>query len=101
MFREDLDRYDDIVNPLKPWRSASVIFLVAWAVVLADILDLPFAGRMARTGGFDPLILLFPFLVVALYLAFWTVWRIGRLNQKRKSRALRDRLRVDALPPGD
>jgi len=101
MFREDLDRYDDIVNPLKPWRSAAVVFVVAWAVVLADILDLPFAGRMARADGFDPLILLFPFLVVALYLAFWTVWRIGSLNQKRKSRALRDRLRGDVLPPGD
>ena len=101
MFREDFDRYDDIVNPLKPWRSAAVIFLVAWAVVLAGILDLPFAGHLGRRGGFDPVILLFPFLAVALYLVFWTVWRIGSLNQKRKSRALRDRLRRDVLPPGD
>ena len=101
MFSEDLDRYYDIGNPLKHWRSAAVIFLVAGAVVLADILDLPFAGRMARTGGFDPLILLFPFLVVGLYLVFWTAWRIGSRNQKRRSRALRNRLGETALPPGD
>lgn len=101
MLREDLDRYDDVVNPLKPWRSAAVVFLSTGAVVLADVLDLPIAGGQGRRDGFDPVVLLYPFLAVALYLVFWTVWRIGSLNQKRKSRALRDRLRGDVLPPGD
>jgi hypothetical protein len=101
MFREDPDRYDDLYNPLTPWRSAVVVFLLSGAAVLGDVLDLPVLGRWGRRDGFEPLTLLFPFLAVALYLGFWTVWRIGSQNQKRKSRALRERLRGDALPPGD
>lgn len=96
MFDRDPDRYDDIVNPLKPWRSALLVFTVASAVVLLDVLDLPGAGVYGRQPGFDPLILGFPFLVTAAYFVFWTAWRIGAQRQRRRSRALRDRLRGQA-----
>ena len=101
MFREDSDRYDDIINPFTPWRSAVVVFLLSGAAVLGDVLDLPIIGRWGRRDGFEPLTLLFPVLAMALYLVFWRVWRIGLRNQQRRSRALRERLRGDVLPPGD
>jgi hypothetical protein len=100
MFRQDPDRYDDLVNPLKPWRSAGLVFLLTWVVVLADVLDLPFIGSRGQRDGFDPIILAFPFVAVVVYLIFWTVWRGGAARQRRRSRDLRERLQ-DRAPSGD
>ncbi|ADG09694.1 hypothetical protein B7G68_06150 [Caulobacter segnis] len=101
MLRAQPDRHDDVVNPLRPWRSAVLIFLAGWAVVLADILDLPMQGRGARREGFEPAILWLPFLCVAAYLALWMAWSARDGHWKRRSRALRDRLRDEGASPQD
>src|SRR3989338_3128405 len=99
MVQERLDRRDDVVNPLTPWRSAGLIFLAGWAGVLADALGLSFPVRFHRQAVFEPAMLLLPFIVLAGYLTFWIIWRRGESRRKRRSRALRERLQGAAPPP--
>ncbi len=98
MVQERLDRRDDVVDPLTPWRSAGLVFLVSWAVVLADALGLPFPVRFHRHAAFEPAMLLFPFIALAGYLTLWMFWRRGESRRKQRSRALRERLQ-GAPPP--
>ena len=100
MVQERPDRRDDVVNPLTPWRSAGLIFLAGWVVVLADALGLPFPVRFHRHAAFEPAMLLLPFIALAGYLTFWIIWRWGESRRKQRSRALRERLQ-GAPPPQD
>ena len=97
MVQERLDRRDDVVNPLTPWRSAGLVFVAGWGVVLADALGWPFPGRFHRHEGFAPAMLLFPFIALAGYLTFWTFWRWGERRRRQQSRALSERLQ--GAPP--
>lgn len=98
MFGPRPDRHDDTVDPLRPWRSASLVFLTSWAVVLADVLDLPIQGRAGRREGYEPVILWLPFLALAAYLALCTPWRLRERRARRAARALRAKLRDGAAP---
>lgn len=90
---EDSDRNDDLINPLTPWASMALIFVVGWGVVLLDALDVP--GRYGRGPGLNRFSLLLPVLAVAGYWVFWMAWRLAERRQRRRSRARRAMLGHD------
>ncbi len=96
MKQDDSDQRDDIINPLKPWRSMAVVFLLSWVAVLLDALDVPLR-RFGGAPGLHPIALLAPFLVVLAYAALWTAWKAAQRRQQRRSRERRAMLGHDRL----